>query len=90
MLAQTCCELYRIKTRSICVLVVIEEAVETEQTADQLALDAFLRGLVAARCPRVRHSRTTAQRAAPAMKLRRTFFLLVIFTNHFDLLEVNL
>ena len=79
-----------LRFKSIFVLIVIEEAIEAEKPTDQRALDAFLRGLVAARRPRVRHSRTTAQRAAPPMKLRRIFFLLVIVTDHFDLLEVNL
>ena len=73
-----------LRFKSIFVLVVIEEAVETEQTTDQRALDAFLRGLVAARRPRVRHSRTTAQRAAPPMKLRRVFFLIWLMATFRD------
>ena len=76
-----------LRFKSIFVLVVIEEAVEAEKPTDQRALDAFLRGLVAARRPRVRYSRTTAQRATPLMKLRRIFFLLVIVTDHFSLLK---
>ena len=69
----------------IFVLLIVQKAIETEQASDQRALNALLRGPVAAGRPRVRNCRAAAQRSPPPMNPRRIRVLLVIVVNHFDL-----